>query len=343
MKRRAFLGAGLGVAATAAAPAVAQDRTSLSLVTDRADVASALAARVAAVFDGRITLDVSVAGSDEATGFLDTVSAGNADMYLTRQDAFVLRNPAFGLFTAMPGGMSTSELESWVLVSDGRMMWDALAEEFGVRCYMAGDDGAMPLWSRTPINELADLLSGPVGSTGLGLSLLAEMGISDGVDIMSGGDLGSLVALEGFSAARMAASGLLSSFPHMTTPNAGRPSAMLAVGVNMSRWSGLSETDQFLLERCIMAEHGTQRALALHQNVVALNVAGSSITAHEMPEDIWAAQIAGANAVMARMFDAGNLAADAADSYLYFIGDVAGWSEIGETAYFLGRKEALSQ
>jgi hypothetical protein len=43
------------------------------------------------------------------------------------------------------------------------------------------------------------------------------------------------------------------------------------------------------------------------------------------------------------MFDAGDFAADAADAYLYYIGDVAGWSEIGETAYFLGRKEALSQ
>lgn len=345
MKRRTFLGAGLGITATAAAaaPAAAQGQLSLSLLTDRAEVASALAERVAGMSDGRITLEVTVAGSDAAFGFLDKVSAGDADMYLTSQDAFVPRNPAFGLFSAMPGGMSASELESWILASDGGIMWDDLGAEFGVKCFMAGDDGVMPLWSRDPISGLADLASGPVGSSGLGLQLLTEMGVNETVDVLSGADLGSLVALEGLSAAQMAASGLLSTYPHMITPNAGRPSAMLSAGVNLERWSGLSETDQVLLERCIMAEHGTQRALTMHQNVAALSKAGSAIITHEMPEDIWAAQMAAANTLMVKMFDAGDLAADAADGYLYFIGDVAGWSEIGETAYFLGRKKALSQ
>ncbi len=343
MKRRTLLGAGLGAVAVAATPVVAQDRLALSMVTDRADAASALAARLAAVSGGRITLDVNPTGSDTAPGFLDDVSGGGTDMYLTSQDAFVSRNPAMGLFAAMPGGMSASELESWILVADGRFMWDLLGEEFGIKAFMAGDDGAMPMWSKAPISGLADLSSGPVGSTGLGLRVLADMGVSNTVDVMSGGDLSSLVALEGFSVAQMAASGLLSSFPHMTTPNAGRPSAMLSVGINLSRWSGLSEADQLVIQSCIMAEHGTQRALAAHNNVVALGQAGSDITAHEMPQDIWDAQIASANNVLASMFDAGDMAADTADAYLYFIGDVAGWSEIGETAYFLGRKQALSQ
>ncbi|MEH6524230.1 hypothetical protein [Sulfitobacter sp.] len=343
MKRRTLLGAGLGVAAVAAAPVAAQDQLSLSLVTDRIAAASDLSARISAMSGGRITVEVREADSDAAPGFLDDVSGGAADMYLTSQDAFVSRNPAFGLFAAMPGGMSASELESWILVGDGQLVWDALGEEFGIKCFMAGDDGAMPVWSREPINGLAGLQSGPVGSTGLGLQLLTEMGVGTVVDVMSGADYGPLLALEGFSAAQMAASGLLSSFPHMTTPNAGRPSATLSVGVNLSRWSSLSETDRFLIERGIIAEHGTQRALAMHNNVVTLGEVGPAVTAHEMPQDIWDAQIAAANTVLANMFDAGDFAADAADAYLYYIGDVAGWSEIGETAYFLGRKEALSQ
>lgn len=343
MKRRTLLSAGVGAAALAATPVVAQDRLALSLVTDRADAAASLAARLAAVSGGRISVDVQTAGSDAAPGFLDTVSGGGTDMYLTSQDAFVARNPAFGLFAAMPGGMSASELESWVLIADGRFMWDLLGEDAGIKGFMAGDDGAMPLWSRSPISGLSDLTSGRVGSTGLGLKALAEMGVTDTADIRAGADISSLTALEGLSATQMAQAGLLDAFPHMTTPNAGRPSAMLSVGVNLSRWSALSEADQLLIERCITAEHGTQRAKALHNNVVSLANAGSSVTAREMPQDIWDAQIAAANTVLAQMFDAGDLAADTADAYLYFIGDVAGWSEIGETAYFLGRKRALSQ
>ncbi|MCX7560689.1 hypothetical protein OS190_14010 [Sulfitobacter sp. F26204] len=343
MKRRTFLGSGLGVTTVAAVPAVAQDSLSFSLVTDRAAAATTLAARMAAMSDGRIIFEVKAAGTEAAPGFLDSVASGEADLFLTSQDAFVARNPAFGLFSSMPGGMSASELESWIMVADGRMMWDALGEEFGIKSFSAGDDGAMPLWSREPINGLADLSSGPVGSTGLGLQLLNELGIGDVVDVMSGLDFKNLVAFDGFTPSQMAASGLLSSFPHMTTPNAGRPSATLGVGINLSRWTALPEADQFLIERCIMAEHGTQRALALHNNVLALNENASVIIEHETAQDVWDAQIAGANAILSKMFDAGDLAADAADAYLYFINDVAGWSAIGETAYFLGRKEALSQ
>lgn len=343
MKRRTLLSAGLGLATVAATPSIAQDTVALSLITDRAEAGNELAARIAAISGGEITVDVQVGDRQTAPQFLDSVSGGQADMYLTSQDAFVARNPAFGLFAAMPGGMSASELESWILVGDGQLMWDFLGEEFGVKGFMAGDEGTMPLWSRAPLNGMDDLLSGSVGSTGLGLDLLRGMGVRDVVDVMSGADLSGLTALEGLSVTQMAAAGLLADFTHMTTPNAARPSATLSVGVNLSRWSGLSQTHQILLERSIMAEHGTQRALALHNNVQALNAAAGTLTTQIMPQDIWDAQIAGSNRVLTAMFDAGDQAADAADTYVYFIRDVAGWSEIGETAYFLGRKEALSQ
>ena len=342
MKRRTLLGGALGVATVAATPVVAQDKIVLSLLTDRSSAATALADRIGAISDGRISVDVRATDSETAPDFLDDVSGDSADMYLCSQDAFVSRNPAFGLFSAMPGGMSASELESWVFVSDGRLMWDSLGEALGIKSFIAGDDGAMPLWSRNPITGLSDLSSGPVGSTGLGQKLLEDMGVRKVVDVKSGNDVSSLIALEGFSPAQMAELGLLSDFPHMTTPNASRPSATLSVGINLSRWNALSEADQHLIERCITAEHGTQRNLAMHNNVVTLAEAGSNVTAHEMPQDIWDAQIASAGALLASMFDAGDAAADAADAYLYFIRDIADWSEIGETAYFLGRNQALS-
>ncbi len=342
MKRRTLLGGGVAAATVVATPAISQDRVSLSLLTDRGDAASSLSDRIGAVSGGRISVDVSTATASDTAGFLDQVSGGGADMYLTSHDAFVSRNPAFGLFAAMPGGMSPSELESWVTVGDGRFMLDLLGEEFGIKAFMAGDDGAMPMWARRPIAGLSDLQSGGVASSGLGLRVLSDMGVQNVVDILSGGDLSSVAAIEGLSVAQMTRSGLLGAFPHMITPNAGRPSATLGAGVNLSRWSSLSEADQLLIERCIMAEHGVQRSLALHNNVVALSEAGSAVTSHEMPQDVWDAQIASANTVLAQMFDAGDIAADSADAYLFFIGDVAGWSEIGETAYFLGRKQALT-
>ena len=342
MKRRTLLGGGVAAATVVATPAISQSGISLSLLTDRGDAASSLANRISAVSGGRISVNVTTATASDAPGFLDQVSSGGSDMYLTSTDAFVSRNPAFGLFAAMPGGMSPSELESWITIGDGRFMLDLLGEEFGIKAFMAGDDGAMPMWARSPVTGLSDIQSGGVASTGLGLQVLSDMGVQNVVDVFSGGDLSSVSSIEGLSVSQMAQSGLLGAFPHMVTPNAGRPSAMVGAGVNLSKWSSLSDADRLLIERCIMAEHGVQRGLALHNNVVALSDAGAAITAQEMPQDVWDAQIGSANNVLSQMFDAGDIAADSADAYLFFIGDVAGWSEIGETAYFLGRKQALT-
>jgi TRAP-type mannitol/chloroaromatic compound transport system substrate-binding protein len=170
------------------------------------------------------------------------------------------------------------------------------------------------------------------------------MGASDVTDIRTGSvAIGALDAFEGLNIAQMAAAGLLGAFPHMTTPNAGRPVSALSVGFNLSKWQGLSELDQMLLESCIKAEHGVSRARAMHDSIVTLQSAGRAVTPHVMPQDIWEAQISASNTTMLEIIESDNLGADIGDAYLYFIGDVAGWSEIGETAFFLGRKGALAQ
>jgi TRAP-type mannitol/chloroaromatic compound transport system substrate-binding protein len=173
---------------------------------------------------------------------------------------------------------------------------------------------------------------------------MGAMGVGNVVDIRAEAvDLASLDAFEGLSVAQMEAQGLLSTFPHMTTPNAGRPSAALSLGMNLATWNGLSDADKSLVERSITAEHGMNRTITMHDSATALQAAGDVIIRHDMPADIWNAQIAAANQVMSDIFNAGDLGTDVADGYLYFIGDVAGWSEIGEAAFVSARKGALAQ
>ncbi|MEP4198372.1 MAG: hypothetical protein ABJL99_22345 [Aliishimia sp.] len=344
MKRRTLLGTGLGAMVVAGTPAKAQSAVALSLITDRAAPAQALADRVARASGGSITINVQTAPSTDAAGFLSSVSSGSTDMYLSAEEAFISTNAAFGIFSSMPAGMSSSELESWILVADGRFMWDLLGEEYGVKCFMAGDDGPLPIWSKAPLSGAGDLTGAKVGSVGLGVNVMKAMGAANVTDIRASGvDISSLDAFEGLNVAQMAEAGLLGTFPHMTTPNAGRPASALSAGFNLAKWDGLSEEEQILLERCIMAEHGVNRAMAMHESALALQQAGSGVTDHEMPQDIWDAQVSASNTVMLDIIESGNLGADVGDAYLYFIGDVARWSEIGETAFFLGRKGALSQ
>ncbi|SFJ89818.1 hypothetical protein [Jannaschia pohangensis] len=341
MKRRNVLGLGFGLGGAAlAAPALAQTRTTLALVTDREAPARVLADRLSAVTDGALSLDVRVTPAD-SRAFLSQVGEGQADMYMGSEEDFVDTHPAFGLFAAMPGGMSTSELEGWISASDGRLMWDDLSAEHGVKAFLAGCDGPQPIWSRAPLTGPGDLTGGRVGSTGLGLRLMAAMGAGDVVDIRDGGDLSGLDALEGLSLLQMRDAGLLESFPHMTAANVSRPMSGRSVGVNLAKWEGLTDADRLLLESCITASHGMDRIKALHEGALAARDA--AITTHAMPAEIWAAQTAATNAVMTAILDTNDIGADAADAYLYFLTDVAGWSEIGEAAFTQGRNRELSQ
>ncbi|WP_162561664.1 hypothetical protein [Yoonia vestfoldensis] len=344
MKRRTLLGTGLGAMVVAGQTAQAQTAMTLSLITDRPDAGRALAARLAAVSGGTIEVTVTESPSTEAAGFLDTVSSGGADMYLSAEEAFIGTNPAFGIYSAMPGGMSPSELEGWLSAGDGRFLLDLLGEEYGVKSFMIGDDGPLPLWSKAPLIGMNDLTGAAAGSVGLGVNAMRAMGVGNVVDIRAEAvDLSSLDVFEGLSVAQMDAQGLLATFPHITTPNAGRPSAALSLGVNLATWNALSDVNKSLLERAITAEHGMNRTITMHDSAVALQAAGDAITRHDMPADIWDAQIAAANQVMSDIFGSGNLGADVADGYLFFIGDVAGWSEIGEAAFVSARKGALAQ
>ena len=347
MERRRLLGTGLAATAGAAAlplagPALAQGRTTLTLMADRPEDAAELAARVAAASGGRLALEVTPVPMTARPEMLARTGEGATDMYMGSEEAFVATDPGFGLMAAMPGGMSPSELEGWIAAGDGQLLWDELSAEHGVKAFLAGDDGPQAIWSRAPLGGLSDLTGGTVGSTGLGLAALREMG-ADAVDIHAAGtDASDLVAIEGLSPVEMVETGLIDAFPHMATPNAGRPMSARSVGVNLARWDGLTEADRTLLGRAIAAQHGLSRARTLHRASAALRARGDAAEARAMPAEIWDAQIAASNAVMGSLLDADALRADLADAYLYFLADVAGWSEIGEAAFFLGRNRALT-
>lgn len=344
MKRRTLLGTGFGAMMVAGTSVKAQSARTLRLVSDRPAEAQALAQRIARTTGGVIQLDVQTVSSTQSSGLLSTVAGGQADLYLSAEESFVDTNAAFGIFSSMPAGMSPSELESWIIVSDGRFMWDILGEEYGIKSFMVGDDGPMPLWSKSPISGTGDLAGRRVGSVGLGTQVMRALGAAEVVDIrQSGTDVNALDVFEGLNVAQMSDAGLLGAFPYMTAPNAGRPSSALSVGFNLDTWEGFSDSEKLLLERCIMAEHGNNRNTAMHKSAVALQQAGRSVTTQVMPQDIWDAQSAASNTVMLDIIESGNLGADIGDAYLYFIGDVAGWSEIGEAAFFLGRQKVLSQ
>jgi len=343
MTRRNFLKQSIGGSAllSLATPAVAQSATVLRLLSTDEAAAATLAGLISAASGDAITVETTLVPMADAATMLDRVTAGEADMCLTGLDRFLAKNMAFGLFASMPFGMSTSELEGWIYASDGGDILAMLGEDNAVSFRFAGDAGIKPMWSKAPLSDLAGLQGSAVGSSGLGMANLTQIGVQNVVDINDPAtDLAALDVIDGMTAVALAENGLADAFTNVTISNPNTPSGVLTLAIANSVFDGMSDGQQVLLERACSAALAHGHAKHFHDDATAM--AAQSASAADMPEDIWRALSEGAQEVLTTIFDEGNVQAGAVDAYVYFLTDIAGWSEIGEAAFYTGRKQLSS-
>lgn len=345
MTRRNFLKQSLGGGAllSLATPAVAQAATTLRLLSTDAASAAVLAEQISAATGDALKVETTLVPLAEASGMLDLVSKGEADMCLTPLDSFLAQNLAFGLFASMPFGMSTSELEGWIHASDGGDMLAMLGEEHGVSFHLSGDTGTKPIWSKEPLSDLADLQGKAVGSTGLGILNLQQIGVQNVVNMHDPSiDLTALDVLDGISVTEMTESGLAGSFTHITLANPNKPSGLMTLAVGNNTLDGLSEGHSVILKSACSAALTDGRARSFHNDAIVLVEQGAALSSSPLPDDIWQAMSDGAQTVLATVFEEGDIQATVVDAYVYFLTDIAGWSEIGEAAFVTGRKRLVN-
>lgn len=341
MTRRHFLKQSIGAGAllSLATPAVGQTTKTLRLATTDTATAQTLATYVSTVTNGALTLEVDAIATADAPNLLGDVANGSTDMCLTGLDHFLEENLAFGLFATMPFGMCTGELEGWLHVSDGAEMLAMLAAPYGVSMQFAGDQGVNPIWSKQPLPTMADMQGLAVGSSGLGIRNLQQAGVANVTDLASA-DLASLDIIDGMSIADMAAANLTVAFPYITTNNPNRPSAVMSLITNNGVMDSLSEGEKSVIATACSATLNEARARNLHTSLTALD--RESLSVRAIPDDVWQALSTSAQTLLETIFNQGNTEATVVDSYVYFLTDVAGWSEIGEAAFYKGRQRSLA-
>lgn len=342
MTRRNFLKHSIGAGALLplATPAVAQGRSELRLATTDATSAATLATYVEDATGRGLKIDVTTVAASDAPGLLAQVANGDIDMCLTGLDNFISVNRGFGLFASMPFGMSTGELEGWMHASDGADMLAMLAEPYGVSIQFAGDQGLKPMWSKAPLPTLSAMQSLAIGSKGLSRMNLQKAGASNVVDMTAGIDLASLDVIDGMSVTEMAAAGLTDAFPHLTRANPNTPSAVLSLVANSAVMAELTEAHKTVIDRACSAALNDGRARSFHDNATGL--AAAAATATQMPDDVWNALSTSAQGLLEDIFNEGETQATAVDAYVYFMTDIAGWSEIGEAAFYKGRQRSFA-
>ncbi|NBR88561.1 MAG: twin-arginine translocation signal domain-containing protein, partial [Rhodobacteraceae bacterium] len=151
MDRRKFLkGAAIaGTGAALAAPAVAQERKQLVIVStwprDFPGLglsAQRLAQRIGEISDGHFAVEYFAAGERVgAFDVFDEVASGNSQAYIGAEYYWGGKHAGFNYFTAVPFGMSTQEWTAWVMYGGGQELWDELSGEFGLKALTCGSTG----------------------------------------------------------------------------------------------------------------------------------------------------------------------------------------------------------
>src|SRR5262245_16670435 len=189
MKRREFLqAAGLGAAAAAvAAPAIAQSSREVKWRMTASWPKSLdtlyggceyFAKRIAEITDNKFQIQVFAAGEIvPGLQVLDAVGNGTVEMGNTAMYYYWGKDPAFTFGTALPFGLNSRQMISWLRHGGGEELLNDLLKNYNCIGFAAGNTGAqMGGWFRKEINTVDDLKGLKFRIGGFAGTILARLG-----------------------------------------------------------------------------------------------------------------------------------------------------------------------
>src|SRR5436309_14011557 len=272
VRRRDIL-AGAGSLATGAtlsfpAPAIAQGRRQLKMVTDWPEgspglqsSAERLAQRIGTASDGRIDIEVFPAGAlVRPFETFDAVGAGVADMYHSAEYYWEQKSPAFSFFAAVPFGFTANELFAWVQYGGGQDLWDALSAKFNIKPFLCCNTGTqMGGWFTREVPSPEAFRGLRYRMPGLGGEVLRRLGAIvvnvPGGEITAALKSGAIDASEWVGPWNDMVLGLHKVSKYYYYPGFHEPGTVLATGINKKLWDGLSADDRNAVTAAANAEY----------------------------------------------------------------------------------------
>ena len=355
MDRRSFLkttamGGSAAAATTLAAPAYAQGKRELTLVTSVPDgfaifddAAQMAADRITAMTDGQLTINKMPAGSlVGAFEVFDAVSSGQADLYHSADYYFLNQHPAFAFFTSVPFGMTGQEMANWYYHRGGHDLHNELAGLFNLKSFMCGSTAMQPGgWYNTEITSAEDLQGLRFRMPGQGGQVLGRLGASvqniPGGEIyqaLSSGQIDGAEWIGPYADERM-------GFQEVTniyyTSGFHEPGSALTLSFNLDVYDSLTDSQKMIIDTATRAVYSDNLALSLAENAAALaRLEAAGVQAREFPEDVWDAF--GRAAAEVREENMGDpIYAKIAESYFASMAESAKWFELGDGEYMRQR------
>ena len=317
MDRRSFLktsalGGTAAAATTLAAPAYAQGKRTLTMVTSWPrgfavldDACVYMENMVNEMSDGQLTIDKKAPG--ELVGALevfDAVSSGQADMYHSADYYYIGQHPGYAYFTSVPFGGTAQEFTNWYNHGGGSELHDELGQIFNLKGLITGNSGSQSGgWFRKEINSAADFNGLKFRMPGLGGKVLGKLGAS--VQNIPGGELyqalssGALDGLEWVGPFADERAGFQEVAKVYYTAGFHEPGSALSNSVNLDVWNDLTPQHQAILKNASMATTHTQLAETLANNGAALSrLQAQGVKTLQFTDDVWDAFGAASKEVM---------------------------------------------
>ena len=358
IKGAALAGAGATVAAASSfpAPAIAQKRTEMTMVTTwprdfpgLGTGAQRVAKRIEALSEGRIKVQYFAAGERVgAFDSFDAVASGNAQAYHAADYYWKGKHPGWAYFTAVPFGFTYTEINAWIRFGGGQQLWDELAGNYGLKCLMCGNTGVqMGGWFRKEINSADDLKGLKMRIPGLGGDVMAKLGASPvslpGGQIYENLVSGAIDATEWVGPWNDSFMKFYEAAKYYYYPGMHEPAAMLSLGMNASWWGKLTKSDQLLIEAAASMENDVMMSEYNAKNGASLQklVTDHGVKLRQFNDDIYDSFGEASKEVFATVQSHSPLAAKIHGSFLNARKELGAWTKISDQAYVQQRNRVL--
>lgn len=279
----------------------------------------------------------------------DAVSNGAADLYHGAEYYWIGKSQGFPFFTAVPFGMTASEIMAWTEFGGGQQLWDELAARFRIKPFAAGNTGNQAGgWFKRDIRSLEDMRGLKVRMPGVGGEVLRRIGAS--AVALAGGEIyqalqsGAIDGAEWVGPWNDLAFGFYREAKFYYVPGIHEPGAQLSVGVNLDVWNDFTAQEKSIVQGACQRANHLAIAEYGHYNAVALEqlVKDHGVQLRQFPDDVLRALAEASKAVLAEMAAGDDITRRIFESYRASFRRAEEWSRLADETYLAIRRSVFS-
>jgi TRAP-type mannitol/chloroaromatic compound transport system substrate-binding protein len=354
MRRREFLAkAGLGAAATVAAPALASAQTTFNWKMTSAygpraafystgpGSATDLIKRIKDMSGGKLNIQFFGAGElvPALEGF-DAASAGTVEMNFGNAYFWTGKSFAAQYFTAVPFGLNFQGMNGWLYDGGGMDLWRETYDKFGLVPLPCGNTGVqMTGWFKKPIEKVEDFKGLKMRIPGLAGRVYQALGVD--VRLLPAGEIfpalerGVIDAAEFVGPALDRQLGLHRVAKHYYTTGWHETATVSEIAINKKAWDTLPAELKAIVENACAACNAISEAWAQKNNADAMEdlVTNHGVMAKPLPDVVVDELRKQTEKVLAEAVAKDALTKKVHDSFMAYKAKYEKWTALSEGVY----------